>query len=99
MIEPTQTPIAGNEELRDLTSPLQALAQFYHAFNSGDLEEMSLNWEQSEDIAMDNPLGGITRGWKEISGVYEKIFSGPAAVYVEYYDYTVHEHGEVLYAV
>jgi hypothetical protein len=99
MIEPIQTPITGNEDQGDLSSPLQALAQFYHAFNAGDLSEMSENWEQSEDIAMDNPLGGIKRGWTEISSVYEKIFNGPAEVYVEYYDFTVHEHGEVFYAI
>ena len=99
MIEPTQTPITGNEDPGDLSSPFQALVQFYHAFNSGDMDEMSSNWEESEDIAMDNPLGGIKRGWSEIAGVYENIFNGPARVYVEYYDYTVHEHGEMFYAV
>jgi hypothetical protein len=48
---------------------------------------------------MDNPLGGIKRGWNEISEVYSKIFSGPAEVYVEYYDYTIHESAEMFYAV
>ena len=57
MLVPNQTPITGKEEQGDLSSPLQTLVQFYHAFNSGDLKEMSDNWEQSEDIAMDNPLG------------------------------------------
>lgn len=99
MIEPIQDPITGNEDQGDLTSPYQALVQFYHAFNAGDLDKMSRNWEQSEDIAMDNPLGGIKRGWKEISSVYGRIFNGPAEVYVEYYDYTIHEYGKVFYAV
>ena len=99
MIKPTQRPITGKEDQGDLSTPYKGLVQFYHAFNTNDLEEMSKNWEQSEDIAMDNPLGGIKRGWSEISSVYEKIFNGPAKVYVEYYDYTIHEHGEVFYAV
>lgn len=99
MIQPIQTPITGNENQGDLSSPFQALVQFYHAFNSGDLDEMSRNWEQSDDIAMDNPLGGIMRGWSEIAEVYKRIFNGSAEVYVEYYDYTIHEHGEVFYAV
>ena len=99
MIEPTQIPITGNEDQGDHSAPFQALVQFYHAFNKKDLKEMSENWEQSEDIAMDNPLGGIKRGWKEISSVYKKIFNGPADVYVEYYDFTIHEHGEVFYAI
>lgn len=99
MIEPTQTPITGNEEQGNLSSPFEVLVQFYHAFNYGDMKEMSENWEQSEDIAMDNPLGGIKRGWSDISSVYEKIFNGPAEVYVEFYDYTIHEHGDMFYAV
>ena len=99
MNKPTQNPINGNEKHNDLTSPFIALVQFYHAFNFGDLKEMSENWEQSDNIAMDNPLGGIKRGWTEISEVYKKIFNGPAEVYVEFYDYTIHEQGEVFYAV
>jgi hypothetical protein len=44
-------------------------------------------------------LGGIKRGWNEIKVVYEKIFKGPAEVYVEYYDYTIHEAKEIFYTV
>ncbi|WP_373033845.1 nuclear transport factor 2 family protein, partial [Sulfurovum sp.] len=57
------------------------------------------NWAQSDDIAMDNPLGGIKRGWAEIHQVYARIFDGPAVVYVEYFDYTIHETAEMFYAV
>ena len=60
---------------------------------------MSANWLQTEEIAMDNPLGGIKRGWDEIRSVYERIFNGPAEVYVEYYDYTIHESLDFFYAV
>jgi ketosteroid isomerase-like protein len=48
---------------------------------------------------MDNPLGGIKRGWSEIQSVYETIFSGPPEVCVEYYDYTIHETAEMFFAV
>ena len=99
MIEPIQKPITGNEEQGGPASPLKALVQFYHAFNAGNLKEMSVNWEQSDDIAMNNPLGGIKRGWAEISGVYKKIFDGSGEVYVEYFDYIIHNYGEVFYAV
>ena len=54
---------------------------------------------QSDEIAMDNPLGGIKRGWDEIQSVYHRIFSGRAEVYVEFYDYTIHEASEMFYAV
>ncbi len=42
---------------------------------------------------MANPLGGVHRGWPAIREVYERIFTGPAQVYVEFYDYTLHQAG------
>ena len=60
---------------------------------------MSTNWAQADDISMNNPLGGIKRGWPEIKAVYQRIFSSPAQVYVEYYDYTIHQTAEMFYAV
>jgi len=33
----------------------------------------------SDEIAMDNPLGGIKCYWSEIQPVDERIFNGPAA--------------------
>jgi ketosteroid isomerase-like protein len=98
-MSPIQEAITGKEDQGQLTSPYQALVQFYCAFNSGDMYMMSENWAQSDYIAMDNPLGGIKRGWSEIRPVYERIFSSPAKVYVEYYDYTLHETAEMFYAV
>lgn len=83
----------------DPSSPFEALVQFYCAFNTRDLALMAENWAQTDEIAMDNPLGGIKRGWAEIRQVYEKLFNGPASVYVEYYDYTIHEGGDMFYAV
>lgn len=98
-MHPVQEPITGREDQGGLSSPYHALVQLYCAFNSGNIEMMSQNWGQSDDTAMDNPLGGIKRGWKEIKQVYERIFNGPVEVYVEYYDYTIHETAEMFYAV
>lgn len=98
-MNPEQSPITGQEDRSELTTPLCALSDFYDAFNIRDLEKMSQNWAQTEEIAMDNPLGGIRRGWDEIKAVYERIFSGPARVYVEFYDYTLHEADGMFYAV
>jgi hypothetical protein len=61
-MEPTQEAITGKEDQGNLQEPYQALVQFYCAFNSKDMEMMAKNWLQSDDIAMDNPLGGIKRG-------------------------------------
>jgi ketosteroid isomerase-like protein len=79
-METTMTAITGKEDQGDLSTPYQALIQFYYAFNEGD-------------------LGGIKRGWDEIRTVYENIFNGPAEVYVEYYDYSIHESPDSFYAV
>jgi ketosteroid isomerase-like protein len=60
---------------------------------------MEANWDNSEEASMDNPLGGIKRGWPEIRQVYERIFTGQATVRVEFHDYTLHEAGEVFWVV
>ena len=94
-----QTPITGKESKQTLTSQVKTLSDFYDAFNNRDLEKMANNWAQTDGISMDNPVGGIKRGWEEIKTVYERIFNGKAKVYVEFYDYTIHQNGEVFYAV
>lgn len=96
---PIETPITGREALGDVIEPIQSLAQFYSAFNTRNLELMGENWEDSDAIAMDNPLGGITRGWPQIRAVYERIFNGRSRVQVEFYDYTLHVVGEAFYAI
>jgi ketosteroid isomerase-like protein len=97
--EATQEPITGREELGDVSKPTQALAQFYRALNARDLDLMSRNWDQGDEAAMDNPVGGIKRGWPEIRAVYERVFQGQAKFSFEFYDYTLHEVGNVFYAV
>lgn len=94
-----QKAITGAEPPTDPKQPLFALQQFYRAFNGRDILGMAQNWEQSASIAMDNPLGGIKRGWLEIGDVYARLFNGPARVYVEFYDYTLHETQDLFYAV
>lgn len=98
-MQPIQQPITGNEDPGDFHRPTQTLAQFYAAINHRDLKEMSANWLPSPDIAMDNPLGGIRRGWEEISAVYEKLFASPAQFRFEFYDYTIHQTSDLFYAV
>lgn len=96
---PIQIPITGKESINDPASPLHALSQFYRAFNTRDLTLMQENWEQSPDASLDNPIGGIRRGWENIRPVYERIFRSPATVHVEFFDYTIHHIGELFYAV
>lgn len=77
------------KEIVQAGTPLAALSEFYRAFNGRDLALMQKNWHP-EECVLDNPLGGIRRGWPEIGPLYERLFNGPAKVYVEYYDYTLH---------
>ncbi len=92
--------ITGSENIEVKASePLAALIEFYRAFNTGNLELMSNNWEHAEEASMSNPLGGVKRGWASIKEVYENIFNGQATVYVEYYDYSIHHTGQMFCAV
>lgn len=95
----TQETITGNVRPETVTTPLDALTEFYYAFNHRDIGAMSANWLDSPEIALSNPLGGIRRGWDEIRAVYERIFNGTAQVYVEYYDYTILRNGDIFCAV
>ena len=88
-MNPQQIPITGAEGGLDDDTPLAALRRFYQGFNGRDLALVAANWSQDDTIAMDNPLGGIKRGWDEIGSVYQKLFGGPARVYVEFYDYSL----------
>jgi uncharacterized protein (TIGR02246 family) len=92
-------PITGNEELGDLSKPAQALARFYRAFNRRDLAMMEQSWDNSDQAVMVTPYGGINRGWREIRPSYEGLFSSPARVQVELYDYSVTVLGDIFYAV
>ena len=98
-MNPIQSPITGNEDLEDLSQPQQALAQFYRAFNTRDLKMIDENFAHSDEVAIDNPLGGIRRGADEPHKMYEAVFKSPADVHVEFWDYTIHRAGDVFWAV
>jgi len=97
--QPIQEPITGNEDLGDISQPQQALAQFYRAFNSRDLNMLDDNFAASDSVAIDNPLGGIRRGAGEPHRMYEGVFKSPANVHVVFWDYTIHRVGDVFWAV
>lgn len=85
----TQTlEITGHEHPANDGSPLDALKAFYRAFNSKDIAALAENWAQGEGPSMDNPIGGIRRGWPAIRGGYETLFNGWANVRVTFHDFT-----------
>ncbi len=91
--------ITGSEELSVVESgQLRALICFYKAFNQRDLQLMQKVWLNSMDASMNNPVGGIVRGWDEIRGVYERILGGGAKVYVEFYDFSLHSAENMFFA-
>jgi ketosteroid isomerase-like protein len=96
---PTQMPVTGRERSSDQRQALQALAQFYRALNARNIELMQQNWANSAEAAMDNPLGGIKRGWSEIRTIYETLFASEGPYRFEFYDYTLHETGDLFYVV
>ena len=98
-MKPIQKPITGKEDLGDLDRPEQALAQFYKAFNSRHLAMIDANFAASDEVAIDNPLGGIRRGADAPHKMYEAVFKSPADVHVEFWDYTIDRVGNVFWAV
>jgi ketosteroid isomerase-like protein len=93
------TPITGREDAGDRSRPVHALSEFYRAFNTRDLELAAKNWETSDVAVMDNPLGGISRGWTAIRAVYERLFTGSNRVQVEFWDYSIVETADCFIAI
>ncbi len=99
MVRVEPVAVTGKEEQTQLTPQMQALSGFYRALNNRDLDLMAQNWAQTDEAVMDNPVGGIKRGWQEIRSVYERIFRSPGQYWFEFYDYSCHEAGEIFYVV
>ena len=88
---PKSSVITGQEIEGGFTTPFQALVTFYKAFNSRDLNLMEKVWLNTPESSMDNPIGGIRRGWDEIQEGYRKLFGGHLLVSVEFYDYSLQQ--------
>ena len=80
------TIITGSEAPTGDGSALDALIAFYGAFNRGDIDALSRNWMPDDAPSMNNPIGGIRRGWPSIREGYARLFDGPANVRVEFFD-------------
>ena len=91
--------ITGNENIHNENNEeIVALINFYKAFNKRDLTLMNNVWLNSDEASMNNPVGGIMKGWQEIEAVYDRIFNGKAEVYVEFYDFTIHKTEDMFFA-
>ncbi len=94
-----QAPVTGKERKEQLTPQMKALSEFYQALNDRNIELMAQNWAQTGEVVMDNPVGGIRRGWEEIRAVYKQIFGNAEQYWFEFYDYSYHEAGDIFYVV
>lgn len=56
-------------------------------------------WSEQPDAVMDNPLGGIARGWPAIRELYERLFASKGDFRFEFYDYTRHDLGDAFVVV
>lgn len=87
-MHPPLQEITGSEPRTGEGEPLDALIAFYRAFNGRDLAALANNWEAGDAPSMDNPIGGIRRGWPAIAEGYRRLFDGPVKVYVAFHDFT-----------
>ena len=62
------------------------IESFYYAFNHRDFELMKRVWADEDLIQLNNPLGGILRGFEDIAKLYGRVFTGSASVWVEFSD-------------
>lgn len=90
--------VINGSDIQNESSEIMAISKFYKAFNCQDMLLMEQSWLNTAEISMDNPIGGIRRGWEEIGKGYDKIFKGKAKVYVEFYDFSVHKTSNMFFA-
>ena len=56
------------------------MVQTHQPDNAFDVKALAANWADGEAPSMDNPIGGIRRGWPAVKEGYAKLLSGPATV-------------------
>jgi hypothetical protein len=56
------------------------MVQTHQPDNAFDVKALAANWADGEAPSMDNPIGGIRRGWPVVKEGYAKLLSGAATV-------------------
>jgi hypothetical protein len=72
------------------------LESFYYSFNHCNMDVFSQVLANDELIQLNNPLGGILRGYKPIAELYQRIFTGPASVWVELSDIVEYQSNDMV---
>jgi ketosteroid isomerase-like protein len=91
--------ITGKDLPETVGTPLEALQEHYYGFNRRDLSVLARNWLDAADVSMRDPVGVIKRGWKAVAAEYERLFASEVQVMIELHDLTVHEVGDVFWAL
>jgi len=72
------------------------LESLYYAFNQRDMDVFTQVWANHDLIQLNNPLGGILRGYEPIANLYRGIFSGSASVWVELSDIVEYQSDDMV---
>ena len=96
---PMFTIITGREINTNPTEAVGALVEYYEAFNGQNMQLMELNWLDSDEVSIDDPLGGHQHGWKSISRIYDHVFRLKAKLKIELQDFAIHEADESFLCV
>jgi len=78
------------------TGAIAALETFYYSFNNKDIDTFNQIWVSHDLVQLNNPVGGIIRGIKDISALYTRIFQGEADVWVEFQDIVTYDFNECV---
>ncbi|MBI4893174.1 MAG: nuclear transport factor 2 family protein [Acidobacteria bacterium] len=79
-----------------LEGAVAALETFYCGFNSSRPELIGRSWAGGPEVQLNNPLGGILRGADAIRQLYERVLTGRARLWVEFFDVVVYSTAEVV---
>lgn len=60
---------------------------------------MEKAWEQSPDTVIISPLADVVTGWPEVRRSYDPLFGGPMRITTEFYDYSIHQSGDIFYEI
>lgn len=86
-----------NQALEPGLEGAKALVEtFYYAFNHRDFAVFAKIWAEHGLIQLNNPLGGILRGYGPIADLYGRVFTGPASVWVELSDIVEFQGGNMV---
>lgn len=93
--------MTASNRIEAITKPgmygaLACLESFYYAFNHRDIDVFSHLWLDHPQVQLNNPLGGMIFGKSNITILYEKIFTGTAAVWVAFNHILVFETPQVV---